>query len=63
MLHNKNKPKDAQFPSEITRYFAGEEIDDLWIKYPWDAIDIDDHSHNEHLMLTEFRRIGKELDV
>ena len=63
VLHNKKKEKDAEFPPEITRYFAGKEIDDLWIKYPWDAIDIDDHARNEHLMLTEYRRTGKETDV
>ncbi|MDD3823695.1 MAG: phosphoribosyltransferase [Sphaerochaetaceae bacterium] len=60
VLHNKKKEKDAEFPPEITRYFAGKEIDDLWIKYPWDAIDIEDHAHNEHLMLTEYHRLGKE---
>jgi hypoxanthine phosphoribosyltransferase len=51
VLHNKNKTKDADFPPEIVRYFAGEEIADLWIKYPWDAIDIDDHEACEQQML------------
>lgn len=63
VLHNKNKRKDAEFPTEITRYFAGQEIEDLWIKYPWDAIDIDDHAEHEQLMLAEYRRNGKEMDV
>lgn len=43
VLHNKRKVKEATFPPEIQRYFVGEEIDDMWIKYPWDAIDIDEH--------------------
>lgn len=41
VLHNKRKAKRGAFPPEITRYFAGEEVDDLWICYPWDAADID----------------------
>ncbi|HLW21928.1 MAG TPA: phosphoribosyltransferase [Sphaerochaetaceae bacterium] len=60
VLHNKRKSKDADFPSEITRYFAGEEIDDLWIKYPWDAIDIDEHEICEQNMLARLGRQGKE---
>ena len=43
VLQNKRKAKGAQFPPEIKLYFAGEEIDDLWIKYPWDALEIDEH--------------------
>jgi len=42
ILHNKLKQKDANFPPEITKYFPGKEIKDVWIKYPWDAEDIDE---------------------
>jgi len=51
VLHNKLKEKDDQFPPEITRYFAGLDIPDVWIKYQWDAIDIDEHEHCERKML------------
>ncbi|MDA3835176.1 MAG: phosphoribosyltransferase [Spirochaetales bacterium] len=44
VIHNKKKKKDAEFPKEISRYFPAIEIGDRWIKYPWDADDIDDHS-------------------
>lgn len=44
VIHNKRKKKDARFPEEINLYFPAIEIDDRWIKYPWDAEDIDDHS-------------------
>ncbi len=60
VLHNKKKKKDAEFPPEITRYFSGMDIDDLWIKYPWDADDITDHDRNEQLMLSEYTKAGKE---
>jgi len=60
VLHNKKKEKDAEFPPEITRYFSGVEIDDLWIKYPWDADDITAHDRNEQLMLSEYAKNGKE---
>jgi hypoxanthine phosphoribosyltransferase len=60
VLHNKKKEKDAEFPPEITRYFSGVDIDDLWIKYPWDADDITAHDRNEQLMLSEYAKNGKE---
>jgi len=43
VLHNKRKEKKGKIPAEIHRYFAGEELDDRWICYPWDAIDITEH--------------------
>jgi hypoxanthine phosphoribosyltransferase len=43
VLHNKKKEKRGRIPPEIHRYFAGEELDDRWICYPWDAIDIAEH--------------------
>jgi len=43
VLHNKRKPKRDQLPPEVTRYYCGEEVDDAWICYPWDAVDIDTH--------------------
>lgn len=46
VLHNKQKEKNAQFPAEIKQYFYGEKLEDHWICYPWDAIDIDEHEKN-----------------
>jgi hypoxanthine phosphoribosyltransferase len=43
VLHNKKKEKRGHIPPEVSRYFAGEEIDDRWICYPWDAQDIVAH--------------------
>ncbi|MGO9409815.1 MAG: phosphoribosyltransferase [Spirochaetia bacterium] len=43
VLHNKNKEKKGKIPREIKRYFAGEELEDRWICYPWDAEDIEEH--------------------
>lgn len=42
VLHNKNKEKRGKLPPPVKRYYVGEEIDDLWICYPWDAEDIDE---------------------
>jgi hypoxanthine phosphoribosyltransferase len=61
VLHNKLKTKDVEFPSEIKRYFAGMELADLWIKYPWDAEDIEDHTQKELQMLQDLAKDGKEL--
>lgn len=41
VLHNKRKNKRGIIPEEVGHYFAGKELDDLWICYPWDADDID----------------------
>lgn len=43
VLHNKLKAKQGSIPSEVKRYFAGREIEDRWVCYPWDAQDIDAH--------------------
>lgn len=43
VLHQKDKPKEAAFPQGVKIYEAAV-IPDLWIKYPWDATDIDAHN-------------------
>jgi hypoxanthine phosphoribosyltransferase len=43
VLHQKDKPKQASFPAGIVAYQALT-IGDVWIKYPWDALDIDEHN-------------------
>jgi hypoxanthine phosphoribosyltransferase len=43
VLHNKRKEKRGSIPAEIRRYWAGEELEDRWICYPWDARDIEHH--------------------
>jgi len=43
VLHNKRKEKRGALPPEIHRYWAGEELEDRWICYPWDARDIGRH--------------------
>lgn len=47
VLHNKLKPKRAELPEEFNekgRYIRGTDVEDVWIAYPWDAIDIDEHT-------------------
>ncbi len=53
VLHNKQKDKDVEFPVEIKRYFSGLDLGNVWIKYPWDAEDIEEHTTNEKNMLEE----------
>ncbi len=43
VLHNKLKAKEGAIPTEVRRYFAGRDIEDRWVCYPWDAQDIDAH--------------------
>lgn len=42
---NKDKPKKGKLPDDMiaTRYSAAETVQDVWICYPWEAIDIDEH--------------------
>ncbi|KIM39979.1 hypothetical protein M413DRAFT_446880 [Hebeloma cylindrosporum] len=42
VVHNKLKPKLAEL-SAGTPYFAGEEVGDVWLNYPWEAMDIEAH--------------------
>lgn len=44
VLHCKDKPKLDQIPAEVGRYWAGQHLEDIWVVYPWDAVDIDAHA-------------------
>ncbi|KAL2062867.1 hypothetical protein VTL71DRAFT_5939 [Oculimacula yallundae] len=46
VLHNKNKEKKGQLPEDMlndNRYLAARTVPDVWICYPWEAMDIDAH--------------------
>lgn len=46
VLHNKDKVKNGVLPEEMlndNRYIAAVTVPDVWICYPWEAIDIDEH--------------------
>ncbi|KIW60775.1 hypothetical protein PV05_00963 [Exophiala xenobiotica] len=46
VLHNKDKVKKGQLPEEMVnenRYLAAVTVPDVWICYPWEATDIDEH--------------------
>jgi len=43
---NKNKEKKGQLPQDMldeNRYLAARTTGDVWICYPWEATDIDEH--------------------
>ncbi|KAJ7126532.1 phosphoribosyltransferase-like protein [Mycena crocata] len=42
VVHNKNKGKLADLPVD-TPYFAGATVEDVWLDYPWEAMDIEEH--------------------
>ncbi|KAJ7281665.1 hypothetical protein C8J57DRAFT_1298319 [Mycena rebaudengoi] len=42
VVHNKDKAKLAELPPG-TPYFAGETVGDVWLDYPWEAMDIAEH--------------------
>ena len=46
VVHNKSIAKRADLPDEImsNSYFVGEHVGEEWIVYPWDALDIDEHT-------------------
>jgi len=44
VLHNKDKKKKGTLPKEVVgRYDAARTVGDVWICYPWEATDIDEH--------------------
>eukprot|EP00005_Dracoamoeba_jomungandri_P001238 CAMPEP_0174250778 /NCGR_PEP_ID=MMETSP0439-20130205/839_1 /TAXON_ID=0 /ORGANISM="Stereomyxa ramosa, Strain Chinc5" /LENGTH=172 /DNA_ID=CAMNT_0015330933 /DNA_START=60 /DNA_END=578 /DNA_ORIENTATION=+ len=45
VVHNKLKEKRGVLPEDIP-YFSCEDIDDSWVVYPWEAIDIAEHDSN-----------------
>lgn len=46
VLHNKDKEKKGKLPSDMVeegRYMAARTVGDVWICYPWEATDIEEH--------------------
>jgi hypoxanthine phosphoribosyltransferase len=46
VLHNKDKSKKGSLPQDMMadgRYLAARTVHDVWICYPWEAVDIDGH--------------------
>lgn len=45
VLHNKDKAKKGTLPEDVSnnKYIAAETLGDVWICYPWEATDIDEH--------------------
>lgn len=45
VVHNKNKEKKGHLPQDIEEqgYLAAETTGDVWICYPWEATDIEEH--------------------
>ncbi|KAL2355440.1 phosphoribosyltransferase-like protein [Cryomyces antarcticus] len=46
VLHNKDKHKKGNLPQDMldeNRYLAALTVPDVWICYPWEATDIDEH--------------------
>ena len=43
VLHCKDKKKNDELPPQVKRYWAGKHLEDQWVVYPWDAVDIDAH--------------------
>lgn len=41
VVHNKKKEKKGRLPEALKHFFVGEEIEDYWINYAWDAENID----------------------
>ncbi|KAH6916231.1 hypothetical protein BKA70DRAFT_1255083 [Coprinopsis sp. MPI-PUGE-AT-0042] len=42
VVHNKLKPKLAEIDKD-TPYFSGDDVEDVWLDYPWEAVDIEAH--------------------
>ncbi|KAF2723031.1 PRTase-like protein [Polychaeton citri CBS 116435] len=52
VLHNKDKPKKGALPESIVNdnsYLAAETVTDVWINYPWEATDIEEHDRQAAL--------------
>ncbi|KZF22791.1 PRTase-like protein [Xylona heveae TC161] len=51
VLHNKDKTKKGALPEDMlneNRYVAARTVPDVWICYPWEATDIDEHDRLAH---------------
>jgi hypoxanthine phosphoribosyltransferase len=57
VLHNKKKEKRMELPDPSIikegRYFAAKETPDRWLVYPWEAIDIEEHTRKSLMQQEE----------
>jgi len=44
VIQQKIKEKKGPFPNEVKKVYIGRQIEDYWLRYPWEACDIDEHN-------------------
>ena len=63
VLHNKDKEKKGHLPEDMMsdeRYLAAVTTGDVWICYPWEATDIDEH---DQLAVTKGLRMNGSVNT
>jgi uncharacterized protein len=55
VIHNKLKEKIASFPDEVKKVYIGRTIEDIWLRYPWEATDIIAHNKKADLQNNSFK--------
>eukprot|EP00455_Lapot_gusevi_P042705 TRINITY_DN5102_c0_g1_i1.p1 TRINITY_DN5102_c0_g1~~TRINITY_DN5102_c0_g1_i1.p1 ORF type:complete len:210 (-),score=79.16 TRINITY_DN5102_c0_g1_i1:218-787(-) len=48
VIFNKNKPKRGSIPAYLNHFYIGHEIGDHWIRFPWDATNLEEHEQKAH---------------
>lgn len=43
VLTQKNKQKEGELSASVSKIYAGQHINDVWVVYPWESEDIDAH--------------------
>ncbi|KAI9828200.1 MAG: hypoxanthine-guanine phosphoribosyltransferase [Phylliscum demangeonii] len=60
VLHNKDKVKKGHLPQVMldeARYLAAQTVPDVWICYPWEATDIDEHDRLAQTQQTQQQQV------
>ncbi|KAK3375837.1 hypoxanthine guanine phosphoribosyltransferase [Lasiosphaeria ovina] len=61
VLHNKDKTKKGTLPHHMVeqgRYLAARTVSDVWICYPWEAVDIDEHDKHAQEQNADGRKLN-----
>ncbi len=42
ILHNKLRQKTGAYPDEIKKIYVAQDVEDYWIHYPWESLNIEE---------------------